>query len=104
QDFVRLMMWDGLEGGNVSNSIWKEARGPLFVQVDFFLQAAKEEGFLPKELDTGHLVVSFLGAISFYFAYAPTLKEMIGKDPLSKETLRQREEHLIQLLEALYRR
>lgn len=103
QDFVRLMMWDGLEGGVISNSIWKEVRGPLFVQVEFLLNQAKEEGLLPADLEPAQFVVSFLGVISFYYAYAPTLKEMIGRDPLEPQALREREEHVVKLLRSVLR-
>ncbi|MCC7441155.1 MAG: TetR family transcriptional regulator [Bdellovibrionales bacterium] len=104
QDFVRLMMWDGLEGGRAANSIWREVRGPLFVQVEFLLRAAQDEGQLPRNLDPAQLVVSFLGAISFYYAFAPTLKEIIGRDPLSAQALKEREEQAVRLLAAVLSR
>lgn len=98
---LRLLMWEGLEGGEISQSIWTEVRGPLFVEVAFLVQQAQQEGKLDPALDPAHLIVSFLGAIGFYFAYAPTLVDMLGKDPFSKEMLVARRQHVHQLLGGL---
>ncbi|HTL11221.1 MAG TPA: TetR/AcrR family transcriptional regulator [Bdellovibrionota bacterium] len=101
QDFVRLVMWDGLEGGRAANSIWKEVRGPLFVQVEFLLRQAQSEGLLPKDMEPAQLVISFLGAVSFYYAYAHTLKEIIP-DPLGPASLKAREDHVVKLLSSVF--
>jgi len=100
--FVRLLMWEGLEGGEISRSIWKDIRGPLYVQMEFLIRQAQEEGLLDINLDAGHFVVSFLGAISFYFAYAPTLEEMIHEDPFTETALEKRKFQLLRLLEAVF--
>lgn len=101
QQFVRLMMWEGLEGGWISRSIWKDVRGPIYFQMEALVRGAQEGGFLNKELDAAHLIVSFLGAISFYFAYAPTLGDILHKDPFSEEALAERRMQVLQLLSAL---
>lgn len=101
QDFVRLMMWEGLEGGEISRSIWKDVRGPLYIQMEFLIQQAQEEGGLNPNLDPAQLVVSLLGAISYYFAYASTMAEMLGEDPLSAPALAKRKTHLLRLVENL---
>lgn len=103
QDFVRLTMWEGLEGGWVSRSIWKDVRGPIYFQMEVLIKYAQEAGLLDKEMDAGHLIVSFLGAISFYFAYAPTLIDILHKDPFDPEALAERKEQVARLLKSLYR-
>lgn len=96
------MMWKGLEGGEISRSIWKEIRGPFYVQMEFLIQQAQEEGILDSNLDAAHFVATFLGAISFYFGYAPTLVDMIHEDPFSKEALAKRKFQLLRLLGDIY--
>lgn len=99
--FVKLMMWEGLEGGHVSRSIWKDVRGPLFAQIEFLAKEAQREGILDTEIDTAHLIISFLGVISFYFAYASTLHDMLKQDPLSEKGLKERKEQVIKLLSGI---
>ena len=103
QIFVRLMMWDGLEGGEVARDLWGEVRGPLFVQVQFFLQQAQREGRLDPRLDPAHLVISFLGVTGFHFAYASSLGDLIGQDPLSPQALSERRTQVLALLSNLLR-
>lgn len=100
--FVRLMMWEGLEGGEISQSIWKDIRGPLYIQMEFLIKQAQQEGVLDPDLDAAHFVVTFLGAISFYFGYAPTLTDMIHQEPYSKDALMRRKKQLLLLLDNLY--
>lgn len=101
-DFVRLMMWEGLEGGQISRAIWKEVRGPIYVQVEFLIKQAQEEGVLDHSVDPAQLIISFLGSIGFYFAYAPTLVEMIRKDPYSPSALKERKTALREMLESQF--
>lgn len=102
QPFVRLMMWEGLEGGEISRSIWTDVRGPLYAQMEFVIKQAQEEDLLDRRLDAGHFIVSFLGAITFYFGYASTLKNMIHQEPLEPDALKKRKEQLLLLLKNLY--
>lgn len=104
QNFVRLMMWEGLEGGHVSRSIWTDIREPLFVQMEFLITQAQKEGGLSSKADPAHLIISFLGAISFYFAYALSLSDMIKKNPLDLQALAERKIQVLDLLEGLYRK
>lgn len=101
QDYVRLLMWEALEGGKISKSIWTELRGPMFAQMSFLLRQAQTQGKMDMQFEPGHLVVSFLGATFFYHAYAPTIGDMIGKDPLAKETLVERKAQLKLMLQKL---
>ncbi len=102
QDFVRLMMWEALEGGRISISLWKDVRGPLFIGIKQIIDNAKAMGFLNPKIDAAHLIISFLGAISFYFSYAATLEDMLGRSPLSQSAIKERGQQLTFFLEALY--
>ncbi len=101
QRFVRLMMWEGLEGGAISRSIWVDVRGPLYSQIEFLLKEAQAQGKLNPKLDPAHLIISFLGSVGFYFAYAPALADMLHKDPLASETLLERKAEVKKLMGAL---
>jgi len=102
QYFTRLMMWDGLEGGEISRSTWKEIRGPLFIQTEFLIQEAQKEGILSKKFHPGHLIISLLATTTYYFAYASSLGDMLRTDPLSPATLRERKKQTKLLLESVF--
>ena len=57
---------------------------------------------IDKNVDPAHLIVSFLGVISFYFAYAPTLIDILHKDPFDSEALAERKGQVLRLLESLF--
>jgi TetR/AcrR family transcriptional regulator len=101
QFFIRLMMWEGLEGGQISRSIWADVRGPLYAQVEFLIRQAQEDGALDSRIHPAHLVISFLGAVSFYFAYAPTLADMLHQEPFAVAVLAERKAELKRLLSGL---
>lgn len=102
QYFTRLMMWDGLEGGEISRSTWKEIRGPLFIQTEFLIQEAQKEGLLSKKFHPGHLIISLLATTTYYFAYASSLGDMLRTDPLAPATLRERKKQTRLLLESVF--
>lgn len=101
QDFVRLSMWDGLEGGKVSRSIWDEIRGPIYRQMEALVQSAQDQGLMPGDLKVNHLIVSFMGAISFYFAYAHSLENIFDKDPLTAGAVAERKKQTMALFEKI---
>ncbi len=97
QLFLRLLMWDGLEGGKISRSIWQDIRGPIYRQIEQLVIAAQDQGVLSKNLKADHLIVSFMGAIWFYFAYAHTLEDIFQQDPLGPEAIAERNEQILAL-------
>lgn len=101
-DFVRLINWESLEGGQISKSIWKEVRGPLYQQMEYFIQQAQQLGQLDCRLDASHLVVTFLGTVTFYYAHAASLDDIIGEDPLTAEAKQKRKDQVILMLEKLF--
>jgi len=104
QIFVRLMMWDGLEGGGVSRSIWKDIRGPIYFRMEALVQAAQAASLMTKELKPDHLIVTFMGAISFYFAYANSLEDIFHRPPLSQEMMNERKEQVMKLFHLALRK
>jgi len=103
QIFVRLLLWEGLEGGAIARSIWKEVRGPLFVQWESLVKRAQREGLLDRRIDPAQLIVTFLGAIIYYFAYASSISDMLGKAALTPAAMDARKKHLVLLLDRLLR-
>lgn len=102
QIFVRLLVWDGLEGGKISRSLWKDIRGPLYYQMESLVIAAQNEGGLAKDIKPGHLIITFMGAISFYFSHAQTMVDIFHKNPLSGEAIRERRQQVLAVFEKLF--
>ena len=102
-DLLRLMMWEGLEGGAISRSIWKEVRGPLFHQAVTLIEQAKADGYLDPGLDPAQFIVTWLGAVTFYFAYAHTMTDMIGPHPHTAKAVLHRRAQLVAMQERLFR-
>lgn len=95
QIFVRLIMWDGLEGGNASRALWKDIRGPIYRQIEALVKQGQAAGALAKDLHPGHLIISFMGAIAFYFSHAHTMIDIFGKDTLSAEAIEERKQQVL---------
>jgi AcrR family transcriptional regulator len=93
--FHRLIVWDALEGGKVTRSLWKELRGPLYDETSVLVLAAQQHGLIPEEFKINHLIITSLGLVSFYFTFANSLEEMFNKDPLSPEAIAERKEQVI---------
>jgi hypothetical protein len=62
--FVRLISWEGLEGGAISRSLWADVSGPLFRGVASLIAAAQQHGVLDAKLHPGHLVISLMGIVT----------------------------------------
>lgn len=103
QEFLRLLLWDALEGGKVSRSIWKDIRGPLYWRMEALVQAAQDTGVVPKDLQASHFVMSFMGAILFYFAGAHSLVDVFQQEPLSESALQERKAQIVALFRHVLR-
>lgn len=101
-DLVRLFLWEGLEDGHITRSLWKEVSGPIYAQVEFLVKQAQADGKIGKEHEPQHLIVSLLGLIGYYFAFAHTLEDVFGKETLSKKSLEERKKQVMIFLEGLY--
>ncbi|MFO1519115.1 MAG: TetR/AcrR family transcriptional regulator [bacterium] len=101
QLFLRLLLWDGLEEGAISRSLWQEVRGPIYHQMEVLLEEAQNKGVLSKGLQASHLIISFMGAISFYYSHAHTMGDIFRKNPLSPEAVEERKEQVLALFQKL---
>lgn len=101
QIFVRLIMWDGLEGGTASRSLWEGIRGPIYRQIETLVKAGQDAGTLTKDLHAGHLIISFMGAIAFYFSHAHTMIDIFHKDTLSSDAVEERKDQVVALFRKL---
>lgn len=101
QIFVRLIMWDGLEGGTASRALWKDIRGPVYRQIEALVRQGQAAGAVPKDLDPGHLIISFMGAIAFYFSHAHTMVDIFHKDTLSEGAVEERKAQVLALFRKL---
>jgi hypothetical protein len=63
---------------------------------------AQREGLIDKDVDPALYIVTWLDAVTFYFAYAHTMTDMIGKKPLSPEAVQHRRQQLMALQEKLF--
>ncbi len=101
QRFVRLLLWEGLEGGEISRRLWGDVRGPLYSRAKGLVDRVRREGGLDRSIDSAHLIVSFLGILIYYFAYAPSIEDMLGRPALAPATLAARRGHVLRLLERI---
>jgi len=101
-DLVRLFLWEGLEDGKITRSLWQEVSGPLYVQSEFLIRQAQAEGRLDAKHQPAHFIVSLLGAVGYYFAFSHALKDIFGQDPSSKPALKQRKEQVLQFVMSLF--
>jgi len=97
QLFLRLLVWDGLEGGQVSRSLWKDIRGPIYRQLEFLVQDAQTKGVLDVDLKASHLIISFMGVVAFYYAHAHTMVDIFQKNTLGREAIEERKEQILLL-------
>ena len=65
------------------------------------LKDSQKAGLLSKKIKPDHLIVSFLGVVTFYFAYSSTLEDLFQYDPLSKSAIEQRKKQVQLQLEAM---
>ena len=97
QVFLRLLLWDALEGGKVSRSIWDDIRGPLYWRMEELVGEAQKLGLVPEDLKPSHFVVSFMGAILFYFTAAHSNADIFGDDPLRPKMVEERKAQTLAL-------
>ena len=99
--FLRLLVWDGIEGGKISKSLWKDVRGPIYQMIEALLLGAQEAGIFPKAILANHFIITFMGAVAFYFSYASTMIDIFHQNPLKPEAVRERKQQMLALLDHL---
>src|SRR5581483_3167788 len=72
---------------------------PIFVNIAALLKEGAESGEF-RRVDPVHFIPSMISVIVFYFITAPVMKVMIGRDPMSKESLAERRHAVVDFISA----
>lgn len=99
--FLRLLIWDGIEGGKISKSLWKDVRGPIYQMIETLVLEAQEAGAFPKAIRANHFIMTLMGGVAFYFSYASTMIDIFHQNPLKPEAVRERKEQMLELVNHL---
>ena len=96
-DFVRLARWEALEGGPILTNELGAMLRPLFERGTAFLEREMDAGRL-RRYDARQLLLTGYGAILSYLSDAPLITSLVDYDPLSPASLKDRREHVIDVL------
>ncbi len=93
-NFVRLIAWEGLEGGAISRSLWENTSGPLFRVIANQMISAQKHGILSTQLHVPQLIISLMGMVTYYFTFGASLDDLIGGPIFTPKALATRRSQL----------
>ena len=93
RNFVRLMEWEALSGGNSRSGI-----PPHLDAAREALSAISAELELPPGGEAAQLLLSIIGLCWFPLVHSATLLEALGLDPSAPEFIATRRQHVIDLV------
>jgi TetR/AcrR family transcriptional regulator len=96
-EFVRLARREALDGGPILTEELGVALRPLFERGTAFLEREMEVGRL-RHYDARQLLLTGYGAILSYLSDAPLISSLVDDDPLDPVALKERREHVIDVL------
>jgi len=96
-EFVRLVRWEALEGGPILREELAVLLRPLFDRGADFLEREMDAGRL-RRYDARQLLLTGYGAVLSYLSDGQLMTGLLDIDPLSRQALAIRREHVIDVL------
>ena len=100
--FPRIVHAEFLRAGKDPSRLQRVAKQyfhPIFVNIAALLKEGEKCGEF-RAVDPVHFIPSIISLIVFYFITAPVLKVVIGRDPLSPESLAERRAAVVDFISA----
>lgn len=98
RNFSRLTAMERGSGDRYLSRMVETFFKPLFDRGEAFIQRGIREGVFDKKVNPRQFLVSVYGMTNSYFADAEFVERFFGEDPLTSKALKERREHLLELV------